>query len=883
MEHRSPGTGLLKTMAALLVVLGLVLIAGGAWLIVLGDTWYYALAGLAMGVAGMLLWRRRAAALWLYTLLVLGTLAWSLWEAGLDWWPMAARGDVIFVLGLILLTPWIARPLRVAPGHEGKPPARVAGRLPLALSLALFLVVGVASWFVDPTRIDGTFPAPTGSPPVEDASVPPGEWHAYGRTGHGQRYSPLTQITPANVNQLEVAWTYRTGDVRGQPGDPVETTFQVTPLKIGETLFLCTPHQSVIALDAASGKELWRRDLQVRGELALQHLTCRGLSYQPATRVVQAHSAPAETAGNVQPPAEPALPAGAAQEADAPPAGPGTAQEASPGSASADPGESNETMGATDAEPAQTRPAAGGGPELPELPLAASEGPTRDTCPARLFMATADGRLVALNPEDGAVCLDFGDRGQINLWANMPHIKPGSYYSTSPVVVTESVIVVGGTVLDNVSTSEPSGVIRGYDARSGKLLWNWDPGNPEDTKPLAPGETYTANSPNSWSISSVDEDLGMVYVPMGNQPPDQWGADRNEGAEEYSSSVVALDLKTGQVRWHFQTVHHDLWDYDVPSQPTLVTLDVKGEQVPALVQPTKQGEIYVLDRRNGEPILPVTEKPAPQGAVEGDFTAKTQPVSALSFDPPPLTGAEMWGATMFDQMACRISLKRLRYEGRYTPPSLEGTLVYPGNFGVFNWGGIAVDPQRQIAFTTPAYLAFVSQLIPREDDETLYVQDDGAPHGVLPNLNENVGAPYAVRMGPFTSILGLPCQEPPWGFVAGADLTTGEVVWKRRNGTVRDVAPVPLPFKMGVPSLGGPLMTAGGVAFLSGTIDYYVRAYDVSNGEQLWEHRLPAGGQATPMTYTAADGRQYLLVVAGGHGSLGTKAGDYVIAYALPE
>jgi quinoprotein glucose dehydrogenase len=291
----------------------------------------------------------------------------------------------------------------------------------------------------------------------------------------------------------------------------------------------------------------------------------------------------------------------------------------------------------------------------------------------------------------------------------------------------------------------------------------------------------------------------------------------------------------------------------------------------------------VLDRRTGQPVLPVTEKPAPQGAAPGDRTSPTQPVSALSYDPPPLTERDMWGATLFDQLACRIAFKKLRYEGRYTPPSLEGTLVYPGNFGVFNWGSVAVDPERQIAFTTPTYIAFVSQLVPRQDDKTLYVQGENRPESSLPALNENFGAPFAVKLSAFTSALGVPCQAPPWGYVAAADLTTGKIAWKHKNGTVRDASPIPVPFPMGVPNLGGPMMTASGVAFLSGTIDYFVRGYDVSNGNQLWEARLPAGGQATPMTYTGADGRQYLLVVAGGHGSLGTKAGDYVIAYALPR
>jgi quinoprotein glucose dehydrogenase len=315
----------------------------------------------------------------------------------------------------------------------------------------------------------------------------------------------------------------------------------------------------------------------------------------------------------------------------------------------------------------------------------------------------------------------------------------------------------------------------------------------------------------------------------------------------------------------------------------LLDLTVGGQSVPALVQPTKQGELFVLDRRTGAPVLPVHDVPAPGGAAAGDRTAPSQPKSALSFDPAPLRERHMWGATMFDQLLCRIAFRKLRYEGRYTPPSTQGSLIYPGNFGVFNWGSIAVDPVRQVAFTTPTYLAFVSQLVPRRDATSLLVQGKERPKGSLPALNENFGAPFAVKLSAFVSPVGIPCQAPPWGYVAGADLRTGEVVWRHRNGTVRDLAPVPLPFRMGVPNLGGPLLTAGGVAFLSGTLDYYVRAYDVSNGRELWRSRLPAGGQATPMSFLGEDGRQYVVVAAGGHGSLGTKAGDAVMAYALPK
>ena len=356
------------------------------------------------------------------------------------------------------------------------------------------------------------------------------------------------------------------------------------------------------------------------------------------------------------------------------------------------------------------------------------------------------------------------------------------------------------------------------------------------------------------------------------------GAVHSASVEKYASSITALDLNTGQARWVRQTVHHDLWDMDVPAQPSLVDITTKNGVVPALVGPTKQGDIYVLDRRTGEPVLPVTERPAPGGAIPEDHTAPTQPSSALSFNPPKLTGKNMWGITMFDQLACRIQFQQLRYEGRYTPPSLQGTLVYPGNFGVFNWGGVAVDPERQVMFGMPTYLAFTSRLVPAADVPPVKQGEKGSEQG----LNRNDGAPYAVVMGPFLSPLGVPCQAPPWGYVAGADLRTGKIAYMHRNGTVRDMTPLPLPFKVGVPGIGGPMITRGGVVFLGAAVDNYLRAYDLTTGKQLWQARLPAGGQSTPMSYEEG-GEQYVLIVAGGHGSVGTKAGDYVKAYKLPR
>ncbi len=624
---------------------------------------------------------------------------------------------------------------------------------------------------------------------TQGTDIAPGDWPNYGRTPGGSRYSPLDQITPTNVAQLAKAWTYHTGDIRG-PADSGETTYEVTPIKVGGTLYLCTAHNIAIALDPVTGKEKWRFDPNVGKSKMRQHQTCRGVSY---------YRVPNATAG-------------------AP-------------------------------------------------------------CSERIILPTAEAQLYALDAATGEVCPGFGQNGIVDLWANMPNHTPGAYYSTSPPVVARNLIVVGGSVNDNVSTTEPSGVIRAYNAETGQLVWNFDSGNPDQTQPIPAGQTYTENSPNSWSILSVDPQLGMVYAPMGNAPPDQFGGNRSANTERFSSSVTALDLDTGQVRWVFQTVHHDLWDMDVPSQPQLVNISTGGGVVPGLVQATKQGEIYVLDRRTGAPILPVNEEPAPQGAAKGDKAAPTQPVSAISFKPRKLRGRDMWGATMFDQLACRIAFRSLRYEGRYTPPSTQGTIVYPGNFGAFNWGGVAIDPVRQLIVATPVHFAFTVKLIPRKDDTTNYVSDG------KPGLNENYGAPYAAKMSPFTSALGgrIPCQAPPWGYIAGIDLKTGKTVWQHKNGTVRDLSPLPLPFKLGVPNLGGPIATAGGVAFMSGTLDYFLRAYDVTTGDELWRSRLPAGGQATPMSYQGADGRQYVVAVAGGHGSTNTEAGDAIIAYALPK
>ena len=500
------------------------------------------------------------------------------------------------------------------------------------------------------------------------------------------------------------------------------------------------------------------------------------------------------------------------------------------------------------------------------------------SCPRRLYLPTADARLIAINADTGKVCEGFGNQGVVDLTQGIGPFTAGGYYSTSPAAITRELVIIGGHVTDNESTNEPSGVIRAYDVHDGRLVWNWDSDNPDETAPLAPGKTYSRNSANMWSLASVDEKLGMVYLPLGNQTPDQWGADRTPGAEKFSAGIVALDLATGKVRWNYQFTHHDLWDMDVGSQPTLLDLKTADGVKPALIAPTKQGSLYVLDRRDGSAIVPIREIPAPQGAVKGDHTAPTQARSDLNLLGPDLTEAAMWGASPFDQMLCRIQFRELRYEGQYTPPSEQGSLIYPGNVGVFNWGGVSVDPVRQLLFTSPNYMAFVSKMVPRAE-----VAEGSKRESETSGVQPNTGAPYAVIMHPFMSPLGVPCQAPAWGYVAGIDLTTNKVVWKHKNGTSRDSSPIPIGLPVGVPSMGGSMVTAGGLGFLSGTLDQYLRAYDVNTGKELWKSRLPAGGQATPMTYTGKDGQQYVLVMAGGHGSLGPKMGDYVIAYKLAQ
>lgn len=846
---RDHGKGPAIVVGLLLLIAGLALALGGSKLVSVGGSAYYLIAGLSIIVCGILFTLRRGAALWLYALILFATLVWALWEVGLDWWQLVPRVAILCLIGILLLLPWWRKPLR----SKG-------GSLALMVSIAAAVIVAIASQFNDPGAIEGSLATnnQSTSDSVNPAQVAGEDWPAYGGTNAGTHYSSLDQITPENIGELEEVWRIQTGDKAG-PNAPPEITNQNTPLKVNDSLYICTSHSRAMALSPETGETLWAFDPEVSTMGAEDfslwaHMTCRGLAYYDAANYATdtndaATDSTEETNSDVAASSATALSFDIFDDSDI---------------FSLDLSFLSLLFG-VDEENDNSQP------------IMVSE--TDVMCPRRLYLPTADARLIALNADTGERCASFGDNGEIDLTNNIGDFSPGGYYSTSPPTVTENLVILGGHVTDNSSTDEPSGVIRAFDVHTGELVWNWDSGNPDNTDPLPEGEIYTRNSPNVWAPISVDEELGLVYLPMGNATPDQYGADRTENDETYSAGLVALNVDDGQVAWVYQFVHHDLWDMDTPAQPVLIDLATDGGTQPAVIQPTKQGSLYVLNRETGEPIVPIEEVPAPQGAVEGDWTAETQPRSALNLLPPPLTERDMWGASPFDQMMCRIQFNSLRYEGQYTPPSLEGSIVYPGNVGVMNWGGVAVDPKRQALFTGAKYLAFVSTLVPREEVE------EGQGSASEQGLQPNAGAPYAVELGPLLSVLGLPCQAPSWGDVAGIDLQSAEVVWKHRNGTTRDSMPFDLPIglNVGVPALGGPLTTAGGVSFLSGTLDQYLRGYDITTGEELYKARLPAGGQATPMTYTGQDGRQYVVVTAGGHGTFGTKMGDYVIGYALPE
>lgn len=505
------------------------------------------------------------------------------------------------------------------------------------------------------------------------------------------------------------------------------------------------------------------------------------------------------------------------------------------------------------------------------------------TCERRLFLPTIDARLIAINADNGQLCTDFGQQGSVDLKTGMGEVKPGYYQQTSTPLVAGNLVVVGGRIADNFSTGEPPGVVRAFDVHSGELMWAWDPGNPDITKYPPEGQTYTLGTPNVWSAMSYDAKLNLIYMPTGNATPDFFGGQRTELDDKYSSSIVAVDAASGKVRWHFQTTHHDLWDFDLPAQPLLYDLpNAQGGTTPVLVQTSKQGMIFMLNRETGEPVAKVEERPVPQGNIEGERYSATQPYSVglPGIGNETLTESDMWGATPIDQLLCRIEFKGMRHEGVYTPPGLDRALQYPGSLGGMNWGSVSIDPYNAIMFVNDMRLGLANSMVLRSDVPT------GAS-GIEMGLVPMDGTPYGAIRERFLSPLGIPCQKPPFGTMSAVNLKTGKLVWQVPVGTVQDTGPLGIkmrmPMEVGMPTLGAPMVTQSGLLFYAGTQDFYLRAFDTANGKEIWKSRLPVGSQSGPMTYVSPKtGKQYIIITAGG-ARQSPERGDYVIAYALPE
>lgn len=513
-----------------------------------------------------------------------------------------------------------------------------------------------------------------------------------------------------------------------------------------------------------------------------------------------------------------------------------------------------------------------------------SEAELGSTCAKRIFYGTADSELIALDADTGLPCETFGGRGRVALREGIGDAPPWEYHPTSPPHVIRDRVVVGALVADNVRVDAPAGVVRAFDARTGELEWAWDPVPPDwPVKPdPATGRRFTSGTPNIWSIMTGDAERGILYVPTGNPSPDLFGGLR-EGLDHYGSSTVALDAETGEVRWHYQYVHHDVWDYDTPSPPTLFQIKGVGDGAPGLLQTTKMGHVFLLDRETGRPLYRVEERPVPQSGVPGEKLSPTQPFPThpKPLHPLALEPKDAFGFTPLDRGQCRRLIAGHRYEGVFSPPTVEGTIQMPHVSGGMNWGGVAIDEASGTMIVNQVHMALINTMIPRAQADSLSASDY-----VYPNeFYAMEGTPYAIARQLLQSRLGAPCNPPPWGSLTAVDLRSGTVKWTRPLGTLRELAPWPIwaiYSNTGSPAFGGGISTASGLYFIGASMDKYFRAFDVETGDELWRHRLPFAGNSVPMTYrTRKDARQFIVVAAGGNPL--AAMGDALVAFALPN
>ena len=788
-------------VAALGVLLfGLLFSAGGGYLLTLGGSSYFLLAGLGLIASAVLLFKQRLAGAWLFAVVMVLSVGWALLDAGLIFWPQVSRLFALAVLSLVvaLVYPTLRRNNGLGAGSGG-----------YALAGALALAVAVGAWGMFQPHASVS---PTGTGPgltKVDPATAQKDWAHYGNDAGGNRFAALDQINRANVASLVPVWTYHTGDVAVSDGNGAED--QTTPLQVGDKVFICTPHNNIIALDADSGKQLWKNDINAQSKVWQR---CRGLAYFDASTAL-----PKPVDGST-----------AATVAVAPGA----------------------------------------------------------NCQRRLLTNTIDARLIAVDADTGERCQGFGNNGQVDLKPGLGNVPDSYYQLSSAPLMAGTTVVVGGRVADNVQADMPGGVIRGFDVLTGAMRWAFDPGNPQDRQAPAGDSTYVRSTPNSWAPMSYDPAMNTLFLPMGSSSTDIYGVERTALDHKYGASILALDATTGAEKWVYQTVHNDLWDFDLPMQPTLMDFTkADGSKVPAVVIGTKAGQIFVLDRATGQPLTEVKDVPVKAANIPNEPYSPTQPLSVgmPQIGTRKLGESDMWGATPFDQMLCRIAFRQMRYDGLYTAPGTDKSLSFPGSLGGMNWGGISTDPVHGFIFVNDMRLGLWIQMVPQQKDAKASAGGEALNTGM--GAVPLKGTPYAVNKNRFLSIAGIPCQAPPFGTLTAIDMKTRKIAWQVPVGTVQDTGPLGikmgLQLPIGMPTLGGTLSTQGGLVFIAGTQDYYLRAFNSATGEEAWKARLPVGSQGGPMTYVSPKtGKQYVVITAGG-ARQSPDRGDYVIAYALPE
>jgi membrane-bound PQQ-dependent dehydrogenase (glucose/quinate/shikimate family) len=915
---KDPGEGFVWGMAAgfaaFLTAVGAYLAVKGSALLGLGGSPYYVIAGLALIAVAVLLVLRSVWSVRLYAVLLAATIVWSVFEAGLDLWALMARLAAFLVVGLWFFAPWTTALYRTDATKAA--PKFGFARWHLAATVVGVVLLVAAGFNSGPVEAGSNFGTPTGNGVTD--------WRSYGGTTLSTRFAEIAQITPGNAGKLKEIWRYRT---------KVAYDFKDTPQEVDGLVYVCTAGNTIVALDADTGQEKWRRATAPKvpggsGPSGLDNAstyarTCRGLGYYDMAST-QRTSAPTTPAA----------------------------------------------------------PVAAGHVGL--QPIAAARAPANAAaadCPTRIITGTTNAKLIALDAKTGAPCASFGQNGQVDLTAGLGSTPPGNYMVTSAPLVAGDLIVVGGWVTDNQQIGNPSGVVRAYSARDGRFMWAWDLGNPDNHAMPAAGGQFTRATPNTWSHMSYDPELNLIYAPTGNSSPDYFAGNlRSALDDKYSSSIIAIDAATGGARWSFQTVHRDIWDYDVPSQPVLVNVHRNGQVIPAVVQPTKRGEIFLLDRRTGVPIQPVEERAVPQNPAPGEHISATQPFSTLPNFRKDRGENNMWGLTPLDQLYCRVEFKKLRYEGHFTPnmpgvtPALRspkgytpsyaearfvggetsgGSFQYPGNAGGFNWGSVSVDADNGLMIGAPMLMGNRVTLSTaadrkaqadamkarqkqwwkahpadkaRYDQATAKARAQRAALGLPPLLAFGAVAPpsnpeggpagppnvgsdqrlveYTAATSPFMSnfhvpFLGetqMPCFKPPFGVIAAMDLNTGKMMWTRPFGSMKDSGPFgwksKLPIIVGTPIQAGLMSTRGGVVFHAGAMDSTIRAYDTRKGKVLWSAPLPGSSQAVPMSYLSPSGRQVVVVTvpnpSWSYPNTGAEKptddqGGWVIAYALGD